>query len=1188
MTESPYISGDGLYEIKAGGSASSSFVYFLLPTDLDIPAPTLAEMFNDQDLVGWYVFTTARIDDRESFKAQARASFPSFSPAPDNLLPRGIVWLPNPDRPSEFTDWLVCRKNSPGPYQTRPITVEHLFEWSEFGLLLGTTVNVAFDATNSQLIFSSSDPTSVQILYNRNPQTVGYYNSSVPWNIALPLTGPASGTLEFQAGMDLGSLQTSFRCGLAFFYPSGAGFGALTYPVFTPVAPAQPSSYPGFNVRLDPLLHLDSSRSRLSLDLSGTTRFSQNSLTLKATYFRAINGAAMTLVPQDSVAGGSPPDLDSQAAGFAFCLGPAPATGPTSQAQSVYYLAPMGRFLVETVADNTSGRRQKAELGVEVRWMCGLFGQEFVHISTGDDIEFVPGKPAFAPAFSGQSADGNESDTVLVDTFTTSWVKYPLRGASEGAYFAQPSASVFYAMNANANFPMAVDAFLAAMDGTVVFPVVPYGGIFAPNQAATPSASSVYAAFEAAVLSKTRHRLLAIPGQGPVFRSAPQLALAGVKMSAAKKRRAIKMAGSLSAGATALTPQGLVANLNTAGEWESIVLAKSPDDPTELVQFLGAFPSPPVVAPDLSSALMQNQLFMVAATPANLGQFDSNLSIGGFHAKMNLGLTDTVLVFKYNTSLSLAALAASPALWASPSVFVGNDQAVSAAQQVILDAISVARADAGSPGQPFAYFNRIAQDPAWTGILAFHCAIDGNGMPPDLQMLLGGISGGLRAHHFGIETNHVDRAPNGDLVVGQSSLFGVIHYEGGIAPSTIKDFYYNLDNLTVVFRNSKIVQFAVSVGLTMNALFGRKVELIGGAVESPTIPNTMVIRGQYQSQGDIGTVVFSSDSAFVYKFPVPDGSTRVLDRVEITHASLAPVSAEPLGSPQGGTRMLASFGMGGQLFYAEKPFPNTDGLDLFSYGTDSGGGLEFSSLSLNIEFELNSSGTLASPPTITPQLQTLALAPALGAIRFGSLLSSLPLQLSKFWYSPDGLTPSALGAVPVHCLQLEEQGGISSPMQTGPFPAVAMAPQFALEYDLPLGSLGTLSDVTVGITAKLILAWGPSSLVPDNDAAAVLVQLPEVFAGAGGFSLEGILRTTFGDANLLKVDVDGPVYAILFNNIKFSVLGYSFPPGLLIDFVIFAGKPEKNQPTNGNNIAWFLAAQPAPKAPSQTRLEIAS
>jgi hypothetical protein len=117
----------------------------------------------------------------------------------------------------------------------------------------------------------------------------------------------------------------------------------------------------------------------------------------------------------------------------------------------------------------------------------------------------------------------------------------------------------------------------------------------------------------------------------------------------------------------------------------------------------------------------------------------------------------------------------------------------------------------------------------------------------------------------------------------------------------------------------------------------------------------------------------------------------------------------------------------------------------------------------------------------------------------------------------------------------------------------------------------------VALTAKLLLAWGPSTVVPDNDAAAVLVQMPSVMGGVGGFTLQGILRTTFGDANLLLVDVDGaPVYSILFNNIKFSLLGFSFPPGVLIDFLIFAGQPASGTPVNGSNIAWYLAAQPVP------------
>ena len=98
------------------------------------------------------------------------------------------------------------------------------------------------------------------------------------------------------------------------------------------------------------------------------------------------------------------------------------------------------------------------------------------------------------------------------------------------------------------------------------------------------------------------------------------------------------------------------------------------------------------------------------------------------------------------------------------------------------------------------------------------------------------------------------------------------------------------------------------------------------------------------------------------------------------------------------------------------------------------------------------------------------------------------------------------------------------------------------------------------------------------------MMLPQLSAGAGGFELEGILKTTFGDANLLKVDLDGgqqTVYAFLFNNIQLSVFGYRFPPGMLIDFMVFAGAttPGKKEATNANNLAWFLSAQPQNASP---------
>jgi hypothetical protein len=209
---------------------------------------------------------------------------------------------------------------------------------------------------------------------------------------------------------------------------------------------------------------------------------------------------------------------------------------------------------------------------------------------------------------------------------------------------------------------------------------------------------------------------------------------------------------------------------------------------------------------------------------------------------------------------------------------------------------------------------------------------------------------------------------------------------------------------------------------------------------------------------------------------------------------------------------------------------------------------------------------------VAANLDALTFNPSDQSIRSNSLLDALPLELSRFVYAPGGITQSATGTTPIHVLQLEGGSQNGSPALVPQSPYGTTRPQFALEYDLPLGSLGSLSD-GAAIMAKLLLAWGPSQVVPDNDGAAVLVQLPSLSAGLFGFTLQGILKTTFGDANLLKVDLDSgqTAYAILFNNIKLSVFGYSFPPGVVTDFTLFAGAPDSGAPRNTSNIGWFLA-----------------
>ena len=1181
----------GLYEIGPTSANQDTFAYFLMLNDVSPPEPpTLEESWSDPSMLGWYVFLPQEIADgeAETFVEQGRQLLPQLNYSPARLNTRAIVWLASVDECAQPIGSIVFYQLALNQQPRAPIK-SSTFSWSGFAIQVATGANVGIDLSNAAFQFTTAPAgvSNIQVLYNNQPQWqfVAQYNGS-GWLINVPLLGPSAGSLCFSVGMDWGRLCRNFDCVFEYFYPSAAGYSTLVYPLYLPKSQSTYlNGFLGFNNQLHPLYQTDCRHTRLGLDLSGTTVFSTNSQKMSSSYFQTVNGGTVTLIPHNLEASppasvGSPDDFAQVPAGFGFCKQPAEGSPITSPADYDLYLAPVGAFRVVEVTP-PSGPSQTAA-GEDFQWMCGLFAQEFLQAEIGDVIEFVNNRPAWAPGFTG--ADSNDQTSpaaqALEPDFTTSWALYP-GGYTEGqrGYFAQPSSSVYFAAPEGQVYPTVVNALLSTFPEPVAFPLVPYANIY--NTQAIPYnqdvSAGVFEAFESAVLSKVRHAQVATSGVGPIF-------LPPVSAGRRNPLLLLPRAAGRSDAATmqsATTPQGLIANLNDDGTWNNVLMARGADDPSQYLSFQPLGSPPQRVSTALSNVLLQNQLFLVVSRPAPLGNFDNELTMTQFNFQLDIGPRTTILIFKYNTSASLKELVAQPSLWAESSTFVGDD--LQATQKAILDYIKVAEDNSEASGDPFGYFNSIAKSADWTGILAMNCAINGNGMPPDLTMLLGGIPGQLRAHHFGIQTNRV--TGSGSLQLDQSSLFGLIYYKKenqlGLAPPSV-DFQYAVETLSVVFSNSKITQFVAQVGLTINRLFGRDVKLISEpGISPPPPPNTLEITGQYQNQDGVGTLTFVTDSPILYEFPIPEGSARVLDHVVFNQASLVPV-----GTGNSSPEMVeANFSLSGQLWFNPAPFPNSDGLDIFSYGTyDSPPvGMAFSGLVVNIRFALDAEGaTVPGSEVLALQPSLLSFTPTSESIRPGSLLDSLPLQLSRFWYSPQGLSLSQLGAMSIHVLQLEGRnkarpdgspGSPPPPVLSKGYPYVTTTPQFALEYDLPLGSLGSLSDVHAGLMAKLLLAWGPSQVVPDIDAAAVLVQLPQVMAGYGGFTLQGILRTTFGDANLLKVDLPaGPVYAILFNNIKLSIFGYSFPPGIVIDFTIFAGQPEQGGSTNTSNIAWFLAA----------------
>jgi hypothetical protein len=609
------------------------------------------------------------------------------------------------------------------------------------------------------------------------------------------------------------------------------------------------------------------------------------------------------------------------------------------------------------------------------------------------------------------------------------------------------------------------------------------------------------------------------------------------------------------------------------GAWSALKLARTPDTTSGDSSLVFNAPTS-----GLSNVLTRDQLFLVIANPdptvidwSTIADGTNNIKIGGFAFLFDLNVAgSTALLFKFNNQMTLQDLVAQPSLWAEPDKFAPNQ---SQTQDLLSGLINQALTFTPQPGQPnpFGDFATIAVDRTWTGIIAFNVQVDGNQMAPDFQMLLGGMQADLRAHHIGIEANLLDPTT---LAINQSSMFGVIYYPPpGVTPSPPQpsegpdDVRYAVTELVVVFRNSAVTLFEATADLIVNIIFGR-------TVTSGPPGNAISIQGQYQIHGGVGIVTFQSTQEFDFSFADP-GSTRVLDKLNISAARFVPITGASSGSMTPAPSALSTaltavhcaFCLEGELWFAQTPFPGTEPVDLFSYGNATNNlGMAYTGLSVDIVFNLGADGSPTAPPTVTVDYPQLQPSPDFNAVRANSLLYSVPAQFSRFLAGPD-VSNAAAASLPIHCNQLVGTGG-GGTAANALAPLVTHNPTFALEYDVALGSLGSLSDGQA-TNAKLLIGWGASAYSPNNDAGGLLVQLPQLSAGISGISIEGVLQVQLGVGNLARITLDNGdiAYAILFNNAQLSAIGITLPPGILADVLIFTDTTNPQ-----GNLAWFVAA----------------
>ena len=801
-----------------------------------------------------------------------------------------------------------------------------------------------------------------------------------------------------------------------------------------------------------------------------------------------------------------------------------------------YYLSPYGSFSLQVPGGQNSARM-----------MPGLSALEFMEIDSGCTLQLVPNQPAYSPAFSTQSTDNNTPVALLDSTFLTSWVRInPPSGGGSWAYFSQPGAMSFYGASEDSN-DYSLAKLLEVKIGDFPFPAgqttpaVPCGLYYNFLQGANPNSMVATAnLFDQKILAAVRFGSLsgaADASVGPVLSSNQ---------------------GAPFTQGNALSSNGLIFGVNSdaakAGTPNSLTLAKSG------VNYLRIHANEQgILDTRLSTALMNNQGFVVINAWDQL-KLDDKLPISGFSFNVNTvtvsgTIVTPILVFKMGQQYSLTQFVQNTQTWANTGDLL--EGGVTAAQEMLLAALAQAN-NPNTTDDPFQNFRQIAADPNWTGLLVFNCPIDGAQMDPDFQMLFAGINGPLIAHHIGVETNQTELTAN-LFDINTSSLFGVINYEGQEDEDAGQLYGFNVKELVIVFDNSTITAFHASVGLTVNQLFGRQVYLQG---PNEGIPNTFYIQGQYQTIDGVGRVSFNSSNNFIYEFNPDQTLVSVLDQFVVTGASLEPVGDTSIDNNQ--KVVKSRFTLNAQLFFSNPLAPGQDGLpDLFGYGIPDQNqplGLPLTGTAFDIQVTLDAQGQpVAGSQSVTIDTSNWAIEENKNAVRKDSVVAAMPFKLSVLMQSgSDGkLDSKALGQI-VGVQQLVGN--------------VCTSPRYALKFELPMGTLGALSDAYASIDAYMVMAWGPADTAPDDDGVSVYIQLPEVSGGLLGFNLEGIVKTVFGDANLMQVKLTDPtdqiVYVLLFNNVAISILGIKLPPKVIVDFVIFAD-PSQGA---GSNLAWNLAA----------------
>jgi hypothetical protein len=846
-------------------------------------------------------------------------------------------------------------------------------------------------------------------------------------------------------------------------------------------------------------------------------------------------------------------------------------------------------------------------------FLCGLSGTETISFAaageqySGDIIRFHPRKPAFSarfPAFDQTGPRTGSSNNLLDNQLTTSWISIRAVDTTVQTlgnyYFSQPQDTPLFratdnetSANNEDRAEVVFDVFdapsanLAHSDiNTDCFPMVPIAA--APLTSRSKSKKSRRLEYETRIINPSRKLTI----DQYTTKARPLLAQSPQDDPAPENLQ------------LTTTPQGfLVAfdKTDASKKWQSLILANEQSSglpPLELK----------LLPPYVQSAFQTNEQFLVMSNPDRetldylKHQFQDQINIAAWPfildvtGKITHSNTSTryrnILIFKF-CKHSLVDRLKNPELWTQPQSFNKPAQ-LSNLSQWVLDYIDSSRLnrkqllktnnmsreqhDTSIIGQGYEEFLQKVDDPNWNGIMALQVTLDLAQLPEAIKSIVAGIDiRRFAAHHVAINSNQI-LSTKGQLDKDfKSSMFGLISYfdkdyqklqstpnkQDINLPQVSGDYDFKVLELQVLFRHSEISDFNCKIQLSANTLFNDPVIAESNQSTSATNKFSIILEGLYDKHD--GQTAYSFQQLSENNLSL---NSTAIGAVNIHSVQLSTVHEQVLeddnksgaGSREEGN-ITTRFALTGKMVMQE-----LEEFDMLSYDS-----ISFSSLYIDMTFDVTAPQRSKRFKFIPANI---LLDPGESKLRNDSLVAHFPITLQSLeHFSPDASSDDTSSRVNPSTLGFQK---VEAPMN---YNAVKDS-WYALQFNLNLGTMGSLA-AKAGFDATVLLSWSPGI---KNKAAQIWVRTP--FSGGGGkqFSIQGVLKLVTQSIRLEK-NPDKPEYAMLFTNVKVSLLGLKLPPTGNTLLYLF-GNPDEvstGDASSTGNLGWFGAYKQNIKKPEESK-----